>query len=209
MALVPKILPNESDNAQILSIYDNTGVYDAVTNVGGFGTPNPEINDVTGATLIFDFDDIDGVVQIDFVIAAGVVTSAQKTDQLGNVETLDLADYNISAYPFPQNSLVEFPASFFFPNATSFEDQFVKITYQVEGASFDEQTVCEYLLYKKAECCKKKHIAKFSEEKCGSPFPTELSNAFTALLYQTSNGQTTNARNTLKLLKKLCKGCKC
>lgn len=52
MALVPKISAHVEDNCKTLVIRDITGAYNASTNTGGYGTPNPNIGDVTGSTLI-------------------------------------------------------------------------------------------------------------------------------------------------------------
>lgn len=52
MALIPKISAHVENNCKTLVIRDITGVYNSSTNVGGYGTPNIDIGDVTGSTLI-------------------------------------------------------------------------------------------------------------------------------------------------------------
>lgn len=52
MALIPKISAHVENNCKTLVIKDKTGIYNASTNVGGYGTPNIDIGDVTGSTLI-------------------------------------------------------------------------------------------------------------------------------------------------------------
>lgn len=52
MALIPKISAYVEDNCTTLVIKDLTREYDAVDNPGGYGTPNIEIGDVTGVTIL-------------------------------------------------------------------------------------------------------------------------------------------------------------
>jgi len=209
MALVPNVVVCETDNAEFLDVYDSTGTYDETDNEGGFGTPNPPSSDVTSAQLEFSFDEIDGEVVIDFVILSGVVQSATKTDQLGNITELDLVDYNISAFPFPSSDPPRFPASFFFPNASTFNDQILTVNYSLVGADFDEEADYTFLLDKAACCCYKKAWTKFAEGKCQEKNPEEITNAIKALSYQFTFGNLVAARETIKRLNKLCKSCGC
>jgi len=38
--------PLQSNDAAIIRLQDDTGVYDAVDNTGGWGTPNEELTDI-------------------------------------------------------------------------------------------------------------------------------------------------------------------
>ena len=52
MALTPKLSYEERNDNCLLTITDATGIYNAETNPGGWGTPNPDPVDVT----VFDLD---------------------------------------------------------------------------------------------------------------------------------------------------------
>lgn len=51
MAYAPKITADVPCLRTFLNIYDATGAYDADDNPGGLGTPNPEIADISAATV--------------------------------------------------------------------------------------------------------------------------------------------------------------
>ena len=50
MALSLSFAVAESNNNKLISVTDDTGVYDALTNTGGWGAPNPAVADIDGAT---------------------------------------------------------------------------------------------------------------------------------------------------------------
>lgn len=52
MALIPKIHACVKNNCKTLVIRDITGEYDVTDNLGGYGTPNIEIGDVTGSSIL-------------------------------------------------------------------------------------------------------------------------------------------------------------
>ena len=50
MALSLSFAVAESNNNKLISITDSTGVYDALTNTGGWGAPNPLVTEIDGVT---------------------------------------------------------------------------------------------------------------------------------------------------------------
>ena len=82
MALIPQLCILESANASLLSINDNTGVYSA-SNVGGFGTPNPDSDTITSASITFAFDKIVGTTILNFIIDTNVIQSVSKILRFG------------------------------------------------------------------------------------------------------------------------------
>ncbi len=44
-------IPRQSRDCRIFKFYDTTGKYNASTNPGGYGTPNPPVNTITGASV--------------------------------------------------------------------------------------------------------------------------------------------------------------
>ena len=199
----------EAQNATLLTFWDSTGVYDAITNPTGYGAPNIASNTVTSAQIIFRFDEISNPITVDFVIAAGVVTGATRTDQLGNVTVLDLAEYNISAFPFPQNSPIEFPADFFIGKATIIPDQYVEVEYTISDGSLEYKSTITWLLNQLACCCLKQAWYKYSIGECQKQKPTEIQNALNGLNAATSIGDFVTGRKSIKRLNKLCCDCGC
>jgi hypothetical protein len=215
VSLIPRLCLSEAGNASKISIADSTGVYDADDNTGGFGTPNIAASAITSAQMIFQFDEIEEPITVDFVITIGspstegVVVSATKTDQLGNVESLDLAQYNIDVFPFPLNDPIVFDADFFFPDALSFPDQYVSVTYTLSDGIETESNDQTFLLNQVSCCCLQKAWLKYAEGKCNDTDPIKIQNAMNGLVAENAVGNLAAARNELKLLKKLCAGCGC
>ena len=116
---------SEAASSASISIWDATGIYNAQTNLTGYGAPNPLSTAVTAAQFTFTFDDIANPMILNLVVANGVVTSGTFTDNLGNVTAIDLAEYNINLFPFTQVQPINLPASLFVSGATSFSDQYV------------------------------------------------------------------------------------
>lgn len=208
MALQPKVGLIESQNFSLLSVYDNTGVYDIATNPGGFGVPNPDSTTITGLSLKFTFDEIEGFTQVDMVLVSGVIQSATKIDTLGNVVPLVLATYNIANFPNNASTAWNFPASFFSPS-TEFVDQYVKVEYSLTDGFATWTNTTFFLLSKASDCCSKKAIAKYADNDCKDKFPTRIVNALYALNYQNAVGNIDAARETLKRIEKLCCDCGC
>lgn len=215
MSFAPKICIRQAGDASSLSLFDSTGDYDALSNPDGYGFPNPEKDSITSVQLVFKFDDIPNNIILDFVAEPdplsdnAIVVSGTKTDQLGNVTELDLSLYGINLFPFPKNDPVTFPASFFFPNALAFDDQYVEITYTVSSgivAGTNKQT---FLLDQNSYCCLQKSWLKFSEGKIGDSLPMKIKNAVSGLVAQNAVGNIAGARSEIVILKKLCASCGC
>lgn len=51
MAIIIKVSGEESKDALSINVFDNTGVYNATTNQGGYNSPNPAVADILTATL--------------------------------------------------------------------------------------------------------------------------------------------------------------
>jgi len=199
----------EAQNSTQVSFYDSTGVYNAVTNPTGYGAPNVASSAITSAEIRFTFDLIANPILVNFVIASNVVTSATKTDQLGNVTSLDLTEFNISAFPFPQNSPIVFPASFFIGSATVIEDQYVQVDYTISDGSVEYDSNVVYLLNQNACCCLQKAWYKYSIGQCQKQQPMEIQNALNGLNAATAIADYVTGRKSLKRLKKLCCDCGC
>jgi hypothetical protein len=212
-SLIPRVTVIEAGNATALYIPDTTGEYNADDNTGGYGTPNPESSAITSAQLVLAFDK-NGTVVLDFTVSVGsptgaIVTSMTKTDQLGNIEDLDPSDYNVSAFPFPEDNPPEYPVTLFITDGTVFPDQYVNVTYTVSDGTETEQTSVNWLLDKVACCCMQKAWLKHAAGECSAQNPVKIQNAINGLHAENAVGNITAARKELILLAKLCAACGC
>lgn len=199
----------EAQNATELSFYDNSGVYNAVSNPTGYGSPNVESTAITNAELSFQFDDINNPIVVSFEISSGTVTSATVTNQLGVTSEMDLTEYNISAFPFPQNSPIVFPAAFFDGNATIIPDQYVQVTYVISDGTTEYTSIETFLLNQIACCCLQKAWYKYAIGECQKQQPMEIQNALNGLNAATAIADYVTGRKSLKRLTNLCCACGC
>ncbi len=102
MALSPTYCSSVITNCTILKIIDDTGVYNASTNTGGWGTPNAQGSDITEATISYkigdgDYVDVDITTNIpdtvvgDFV-AAEITLDGYEDGYMTILYTLTTAD---------------------------------------------------------------------------------------------------------------------
>lgn len=61
MALIPTATLTVDTASEVLTLTDTTGAYNASTNPGGYGAPNPAIADNTGTLLTFTLPDLSPV----------------------------------------------------------------------------------------------------------------------------------------------------
>ena len=196
----------EVANATLAKFWDSTGIQDLATNPGGYGGTNIASTAVTSVELVFTFDEQPTTpTTVNLVVAAGTVISGTKTDSLGVVTTLVLADYNIGVFPFPSANPVEFPSTFFVPSPV-YSDQYVSISYTISDGVDEYNSTETWVLNKNSCCCLGTQWAK---NKCDEKHVIQIQNAMNALQAQTNIGDYAEGRRTLTRLKKLCCGCGC
>lgn len=92
---------------------DTTGVYDAVTNEGGWGTPNTDSDTITSATIQITPKGYILPITFTFTIANDVITLVERSDEFGVITDVT-ALINNTIFPFFQfefNSELLFNAS--------------------------------------------------------------------------------------------------
>lgn len=192
MALIPSIIVLENDNQETIQVYENTGAYDASTNGGGYGTPNPAVGDVTAATILFSLRGSDGVF-VDY-------------------ETVNVYNAlpNITETPFEISA-----EDAGFGTDSTFPDGIYMLTYTVSGSGFSAEYIY-YVVFKKAiECCYSEKALEFSQCSCNcDSIGSELANiAFYLgqLEIAEAAGNLTWQANLLSKLANLCEdsGCGC
>lgn len=188
MALDLKINITQADNGAFITLYDTTGAYDAGTNPGGYGAPNPATTDLNAATLQLYKMNEDGsytsVYGPTSVYTAGVFPTDDTT--YGLDITLDL------------------------------EDGYYKAIYTVtDGAVSPEEnySVTDYFtFYADARCCFKQKALKVENCKCGCSEVKlsliEMHIAIEAIETAAADDNAVNVYNAIAYANRLC-GCDC
>jgi hypothetical protein len=93
MALQPVLsLINLAEDASVIKVIDTTGVYNATTNAGGYGTPNPASNAIVQAFIIYtNFKDLTKPYRYKLLTPASLFTGVE----------LKLSLFTGSLEPFP------------------------------------------------------------------------------------------------------------
>jgi hypothetical protein len=92
---------------------DTTGLYDPITNPGGWGTPNAESSSITSAIITIIPKGYIDPITFTFTIASNVITQVIREDQFGTPVNVTLL-INSTIFPFYEfefNSLLLFNAS--------------------------------------------------------------------------------------------------
>lgn len=191
MALQVSISATLSQDCTTLYFFETTGVYDAVTNTGGYSAPNPETIEFSTATLT--------------LLLAGATVSETPINIFGGLlfpSALTTRAWQINASDF---------------GLTTFPIGLTRITYRINNIGMGDDlffmattlflTACEY------ECCiekKKLDIAKNPPSSCDCKEDTRI----TDMLYAeaileaaqaaTCCGDVASVNNNLSILKKIC-----
>ena len=146
MAIALTYCITESDDATAFTVEETTGVYNASTNTGGWGAPNPTIASATAATI----------------------TLSQLTDAATNTYTDAVT---VSVYPTLPNTtetLKELTAEDFdYGTDSTFPDAVYKIIYAVTSSSAAITSVTQYKgFYANLDCSIKQLSDRFSVCTC-------------------------------------------
>lgn len=195
----------ETQDSSTIKLWDSTGVQVLSTNPGGYGGTNVDPNAIVQAQFTFKFDNVTPTTILDLVVASGTVTSGTFTNALGVVVDItdQLADLNISAFPFPQANPIELPATFFF-TTEYYGDQYVEVVYTVTDGIDSYSSTVMWLLDATSCCCVKKAWLDYADGGCKDESYIAKQNAMNGLQAQNAVGNYVAARETLDRLKKLC-----
>lgn len=137
MALIPKIKLCLASNCTTLSFFETTGVYNATTNVGGYGAPNVETSDIDAAVLTV-------ISPSDQTYTIDVFGDFPSDNDEFSID-IDLADLS----------------------RTSIEDGYWQFIYTVTTNAAVEYTAnTSYYFYCNAECCVSKLLNAIELEDC-------------------------------------------
>lgn len=171
-----------SPDCKLLSFTEETGVYDATNNIGGWGTPNEATTDATNATLtITDTDDVSTVLTLysQFPSSTDTVSRNINMDDIGGA----IGD--------------------------KFPDGLYTFLYTVTTATTTYTQTIKKLFFCQAACCVSQLFADITDEDCDCQEEAEdkALKAFTvlqALKYNAHCGKEDRFDNLLTILDKLC-----
>ena len=158
----------QTSNCKTIKFSETTGEYNASSNPGGWGTPNPEVGDVTSTVVAF-------------------------TLPSGTISTFDSAELGVlnpfAAFPDDTGTLeVSLTMANFGGAATSaFADGVYSITYTVNGNvgvnTYTATVTQTFFLNCQIRCCIDKMFHLASQADCTDCKPEKLNNALEAESY--------------------------
>jgi len=173
----------------VLKVYDTTGTYNATTNLGGWGSPNPTRAGITSATVS---------IYLPSATTPVVVTTVTSTVQAAAAEefliySYSLADLNISTDVLP--------------------DGIYRIVYTVVSSGTTYINDQSFLSYAQVKCCIFNKFANFIDDSCGckkdtSDLLTQWS-MLKAIMFGVAGGNLIEANTILTKLQTMCDINKC
>lgn len=135
MALSLKCAGSFSDDGEQMFFGDTTGAYNASTNTGGWGSPNPLTTQVTAFQIVCNWISAGTIVTYNFTVSSGTITVASVTDGEGTTANI-LADLASTSFPFDSPDLFDLTDTFddAIVLPTLADGQF-KLTYKVISGS--------------------------------------------------------------------------
>lgn len=113
-----------------ISLEDTTGLYNAVTNTGGYGLPSgPAINDVTGVVIVVTYNLQSNSITYDFTLVSGVITAATLAIASGTPASI-LSLLPSTVWPFTDPFDLSGDYGITIP---TFEDDIFSVSYTISG----------------------------------------------------------------------------
>jgi hypothetical protein len=193
MAVVLNFCINESDDAKSFTVKETTGVYNASTNTGGWGAPNPTIASALTSTItIAQLTDADTNTYTDAVVINTYPTLPNTTETLFEITAEDVG-YGVDS---------------------QFPDAVYSLTYTVTSSSGSITPVTKLFgLYSNLDCCIKKMADKVSVCTCNcSELEDNLKEAMRwRRLLQAADccGNVPAIMKFIEKITKLCSNCGC
>lgn len=197
-----------------LTLTDNTGVYDAITNPFGYGLPGgPAVNDVTGNTIKLTYNNLSTYILYTFTISSGTITAATLSVN-GATAVNILSDIPSTSWPFSTG--FDMTADYGVAIPTFGDDVFQTdfgITGTVAPDDFDFTTVAYTPVGCATRCCINKMWIDIDPSCSCSNEATNKANYAEALynqfVYACQDGNLTVALTALNEAQKFCENCGC
>lgn len=197
-----------SNSCESLLLTDSTGTYNATTNPSGYGLPSgPAVNDVTGLSVVLNYDTQGTYITFTFTIASGVITAATLSVAGGTatsiLSSLVSTTWPLTSFDFFRDYSVTIP---------TFDLGVYSVDYtisgSVSGTSFAFTTSKAILNECSANCCIQQKFASI-DVSCGCANKEILSAMVTrgylmAARYAAQSGDTDNAVLALNKANELC-----
>ena len=152
MAVLPRLNVCQDSNAETLTITDVTGLYDASTNTGGWGTPNDAVTDITAATL--------AVTEPDGTITTfNLLTDSNATWPSANLVYFDV----ITLQKDEDGTLISGDSN---SDIGTFSDGTYSFTYTLTGPSGTVYQVVEFYCHRTSTACVQGMFADLEVSDC-------------------------------------------
>ena len=138
MALALSFSVTERNDNKLLTVTDNVGVYDAVTNTDGWGAPNPLVTGIDGVTHTLELD-------ITVTISDGTATTYDTIDLFTTFAPLGFTDVTDLTFPLTCAMLVD-GGTALGSSSDEFPDGLYTITYTYDKGEASEVTTTTTVL---------------------------------------------------------------
>lgn len=196
-----------------LFLEDMTGLYVAGTNPGGYGAPNPTINDITKVNVVVNYTALEASTEFIFDVALGVITDANFILDGGvpiNIYSL-MDSYD---WPFTSTNPLNLTTDLWTSTIPLFEDMVYTVDYSVTytpGVSPVVVTTQNLLLVDcKTCCCVSKKTLSIDMNDTDTMVALLIPTAYLqAAQFAADNGLVDTANTFIAKAKKLCDQSKC
>lgn len=212
MALDLRITLTDYTTCTTLYAFDITGTYNAISNTGGYGTPNPATSAITEAVLTITYGSYGAqTAAFTFTVLTNTITAASLVFA-GGAPVDILADLQSTVFPFTSENPFNFMRDYGVDLPT-LEDQVVSLTWYIEGVGFDYTNTQSLLISCNTEQCIKN---LYLTTGINSDILQKAQTADTYVKiagYAAEEGQTSNATTLINKASQICqetaKDCGC
>lgn len=167
MALIPQISACQPNDCQKVWLWDSTGTYNAVTNPGGYGAPNPDSTAINKAIIKVYPPGFTVPIILTFTIAAGTITNATRTDPDGTITTI-LSSLSTTTFPWTDTDPLILTSDLLgIGESESLESGSWLFEYIISTALAVFNTSIDTFFFCVAECCVNRMLLKVDNCDCG------------------------------------------
>lgn len=213
MALELKIALYTNDECDELLLEDETDLYSS-DNTGGYGSPNPAVNDVTGVTITLTYSKLGVDLVFALTLVNGVITAATMTfDSATPINILSLL--TSTTWPFTSANPFSLTTTDYSDTLPALADMVYEVEYVIEGSTggtpFEYTTTDTELVSCETCCCISKKGVKIDINDTDNLVKNLIPSAMLKVAkYANANGNTDQANTFQTRAMDICEnGCGC
>ncbi len=212
MSLILEHTIEENDDGCLTwDFVDSTGAYVAVTNVGGYGTPNVASSAITSATILIIPHGYTTGYTFTFTIASNVITACTVTAPDGTITTIT-ADLTSTVFPFTTaDPFVIIGEWLGYGEDSQITSSTYYFEYNVTDGSATYTSSADRVIVCQVCCCVRNAQADLDATECSCESPTiekvMRSQMFLdSAIWAMENGEVEKSYTNLMAAKTLCEG---